>query len=202
MRPGDNLTFIWLDERHANPYAAVARAAASPTWAALPRAAFAVDGADAATAAAAAEQQELQGTGSAYESTMSGVIGPPTVVPQHYIARLILVAREERTSTPAAPLAAAPAAAGPLQCCCVGSVQLIRNSASNPRVAELRSMYQDKSDPGHEKMKNGILLRQPAAGNHSEGTEEWRWGWRTRSLRSLSVDDVQCGGWGSNVNCG
>ena len=49
VRPGDNLTFIWLDERHANPYAAVASAAASTTWAALPRTAFAVDGADAAT---------------------------------------------------------------------------------------------------------------------------------------------------------
>jgi hypothetical protein len=48
VRPGDNLTFIWLDERHANPYAAVARAAASTTWSALPRTAFAVDGAHAA----------------------------------------------------------------------------------------------------------------------------------------------------------
>ena len=37
LRPGDNLTFVWLDERHANPYAAVAGAAASSTWAALPR---------------------------------------------------------------------------------------------------------------------------------------------------------------------
>ena len=81
---------MWLDERHANPYAAVARAAASSTWAALPRDGFTVDGGDAASAAARAEQ--LQGAGPAYESTMSGVIGPPTVVPQHYIARLLLIA--------------------------------------------------------------------------------------------------------------
>ena len=154
---------------------------------------------------------------------MSGVIGPPTVVPQHYIARLILIANtEEPAATPAATAAAAAAAAeaattggtparsvGPLQCCCVAAVQtysnpnphpnpsphpdpsphpnpnpnpnpnpkpnpkpnqvqVIRNSASNPRLAELRTMYQDETDPGRAKMKNGILLRTPEPGDHSE----------------------------------
>jgi len=110
VRPGENLTFVWLDERHANPYAAVARAAASSTWAALPRDAFTVDGVDAASAAARAEQ--LQGAGPAYESTMSGAIGPPNVVPQHYIARLLLVANhEDPPASPAADAADAAAAA-------------------------------------------------------------------------------------------
>ena len=81
-------------------------------------------------------------------------------------------------------------------------MQVIRNSATNPRVAELRSMYQDETDPGHAKMKNGILLRTPAPGNHSEGTELWRWGWRSGTMRSLGNDEVHCGGWAANVNCG
>ena len=62
-------------------------------------------------------------------------------MPQHYIARLILIAnKEEPASTPAAAAAATAAAAaaaqvavatghparsaGPLQCCCVAAVQI------------------------------------------------------------------------------
>ena len=217
LRPGDNLTFVWLDERHANPYAAVARAAASSTWAALPRDGFTVDGGDAASAAARAEQ--LQGAGPAYESTMSGVIGPPTVVPQHYIARLLLVANhEDPPASPAAAAADAAAAAeaaaaavvtgaparsaGPLQCCCIPAVQVIRNSASNPRLAELRTMYEDVGDPSRTRMKNSILLRTPAPGNSTDGAELWRWGWRSGTMRNLNHDDIHCGGWAANVNCG
>jgi len=199
VRPGDKLTFIWIDERLENPYAAVSQASMSPAWAALPRTGFAVGGAGGAAAAAAEAQREMERVGAGgYESTMAGFIGPPSVVPQHYIARLVVIARAE----PAAA-AGAPSSSGRLQCCCIPSEQLISNSDANPRAAELRSLYRK-----HPEDKPYICLRRTPAGRNN-GTELWEWGVTYASTVcastgiDLTVDELQCGSFsGMNVNCG
>ena len=63
-------------------------------------------------------------------------------------------------------------------------------------------MYEDVGDPSRTRMKNSILLRTPAPGNTTDGAELWRWGWRSGTMRNLNHDDIHCGGWAANVNCG
>ena len=60
-----------------------------------------------------------------------------------------------------------------------------------PTITLTLTLTLTRTDPGHAKMKNGILLRTPAPGNHSEGTELWRWGWRSGTMRSLGNDEVR-----------
>lgn len=115
LQPGDAISVVWFDDYSLESDGAAREAISSGKTAGAP----------------------LENT---FEATMAGYIGADAnVLPQHWIARFMLLEEEEPTELRAvAPPAAVEAPIpSPFRCCCGAVRQLLQSPATNSRLAQL-----------------------------------------------------------------